>query len=1008
MAYHIDVTGTSGNITQIQYDRLKADADSYVILRTNDGVVRQLNFALERANVLLYSKIHGQNSMIVEVNPNLSYNFRTETIETTEHKTERITADSTTTEYPTAKSAFEYINSVVGISTYLLTVEASNINQNPSNPTKILSFGSAQLKFTAKQGYYLPDDVTVTNATRVWDQLTGTLTISKPTGDVRITISGVAITYSISTNLTNVKAVAGNATSIKTDETKVLTFKAEPGYSLPATEKVQNATGIWEKNSGSLVLTKPTGSVTITLVGKIIVYSIIVVANNIEQVSDNPKTITKGQTRVLRFSTVTGYNYPNSVTVTGAASSSWEKSTGTLTLVGGTGNISVNIAGSPQAYSITTNLTNVTANASNPKVIYRDSSVELKFTANDGYELPASIPTVTNVGSQSWNKTTGMLNLYNPTGDVTVTISGVMIGIEKYTSPQELSVARTDLAAENTTKYAMFFGGKIADGSATNAIDLYDAALTKTIKSLSVSARYGLKATRPSKGTYSFFAGGETSSGKAYNFISVISENAILYIAKTFELTGGGLGLGATNLPDYALFAGGENGLTVDCFTGGSLTKTIVPDLSVASRYMGAGCVSSGYSGYALFAGGWIAASNTTVKNVDAYDRFLTKSLPLELSIGRSDIVSAGIGDNFEYSYTLFVGGLKDHTNSSSMSDAVDVYDRSLTRGVPLSLSRARAYSSAGPIKSHAIIYGGNIGLVANDTVDAYDMSLTRSIPESLSTGRFASAATIIGDYALCGGGSTKASIFASATPTNTVDTYTTFVADPIFENNSWATIAKVFKSGTANKIWNVGDTKTITSKSGKQYTIRIADMQSGRYAYADGSGNSNGVLEFVELINLSGTIYFEMNKTETNTGGFASSDLRNTSLPSILADLPDDMQAAMSEVNVLSGTGDGTTSGTSSSANKLFLPAEMEMFDAKHYSIGLEECPLGQFDYYKTHNTNADRIKREVGTAESYYYWLRSPCSGNTYKFCAVYYFGDYYSIVANEDFEVAPIFAI
>lgn len=1005
MAYHIDVTGISGNITQIQYDRLKADADSYVILRTNDGVVRQLNFALERANVLLYSKIHGQNSMIVEVNPNLSYNFRTETIETTENKTETITADSTTTEYPTAKTAFEYINSVVGISTYLLTVDASNINQNPSNPTKILSFGSVQLKFTAKQGYYLPDDVTVTNATSVWDKLTGTLTISKPTGDVSITISGVAITYSISTSLTNVNAVAGNATSIKTDETKVLTFTAEPGYSLPATVKVQNATGIWDKNSGSLVLTKPTGSVTITLVGTLTVYSIIIVASHITQVSGNPTTITKGQTRVLRFNTVTGYNYPNSVTVTGAASSSWEKSTGTLTLVGGTGNISVNIAGSPQAYSITTNLTNVTANASNPKVIYRDSSVELKFTANDGYELPASIPTVTNVGSQSWNKTTGKLNLYNPTGSVTVTISGVMIGIEKYTSPQELSVARTDLAAENTTKYAMFFGGKIADGSATNAIDLYDAALTKTIKSLSVSARYGLKATRPSKGTYSFFAGGETSSGKAYNFISVISENAILYIAKTFELTGGGLGLGATNLPDYALFAGGENGLTVDCFTGSSLTKTIVPDLSVASRYMGAGCVSSGYTGYALFAGGWIAASNTTVKNVDAYDRFLTKSLPLELSIGRSDIVSAGIGDNFEYSYTLFAGGLKDHTNSSSLSDAVDVYDRSLTRGVPLSLSRARAYSSAGPIKSHAIIYGGNIGLVANDTVDAYDMSLTRSIPESLSTGKFASAATIIGDYALCGGGSTKASIFASATPTNTVDTYTTFVADPIFENNSWATIAKVFKSGQASQFWSVGDTKKITAFGGVQYTIRIADMQTGRYDYADGSGSSKGVFEFVECVNRLGQTAFSMNSTRTNAGGFASSHLRNADLQNIFSDLPDDMQAAISEVNVLSGTGSGTTSGTSSSANKLFLPAEMEMFDAKHYSIGLEECPLGQFDYYKAHNTNADRKKTRGSTNT---YWLRSSYANSSATFCSINNIGSQDGTLADDEIGVAPIFAI
>ena len=231
---------------------------------------------------------------------------------------------------------------------------------------------------------------------------------------------------------------------------------------------------------------------------------------------------------------------------------------------------------------------------------------------------------------------------------------------------------------------------------------------------------------------------------------------------------------------------------------------------------------------------------------------------------------------------------------------------------------------------------------------------------------------------------------------------------NPTFSENAWAVIATAFKSGQASQFWSVGDTKTITTKSGRQYTIRIADMQAGRYAYADGSGSSNGVLEFVELINLNETTRFQMNTTSTNAGGFESSYLRNTTLPNILADLPDDMQAAMSEVNVLSGTGSGTTSGTSSSANKLFLPAEMEMFDAKHNSIGLEECPKGQFDYYKTHNTNADRVKKTVETTSSQVWWLRSPYSGYYSGFCIVSYDGSYYNNSAYSYNGVAPCFAI
>lgn len=230
---------------------------------------------------------------------------------------------------------------------------------------------------------------------------------------------------------------------------------------------------------------------------------------------------------------------------------------------------------------------------------------------------------------------------------------------------------------------------------------------------------------------------------------------------------------------------------------------------------------------------------------------------------------------------------------------------------------------------------------------------------------------------------------------------------DPVFGNNDWSQIMVAFKSGTASTLWNVGDTKKITSISGKEYTIRIADMQEGRYTYATGEP-THGVLEFVELIDLNGTTTFNMNDSSTNAGGFAQSKMKTVHLPDILADLPVDMQEAIGEINVLSGTGSGSASGTSSSVCKLFLPAEMEMFDAKHYSIGLEECPKGQFDYYKTHNADSDRIKQYVGTTSSKWYWLRSPLSGDNGNFCNVTSNGNYDYNIANSTGGVAPCFAI
>ena len=48
-------------------------------------------------------------------------------------------------------------------------------------------------KFSASSGYVLPDTVTVIGAKSVWDESTGNLTLSDPTGKVTIQITGKAV-----------------------------------------------------------------------------------------------------------------------------------------------------------------------------------------------------------------------------------------------------------------------------------------------------------------------------------------------------------------------------------------------------------------------------------------------------------------------------------------------------------------------------------------------------------------------------------------------------------------------------------------------------------------------------------------------------------------------------------------------------------------------------------------------------------------------------------------------
>ena len=91
--------------------------------------------------------------------------------------------------------------------------------------------------------------------------------MSNPTGAVSITVAGVAKSYTITPTLTNVTAASENATTIATGETKVLTYTAASGYTLPDSVTVTGATGVWNKDAGTLTLSNPTANVTFTIAG---------------------------------------------------------------------------------------------------------------------------------------------------------------------------------------------------------------------------------------------------------------------------------------------------------------------------------------------------------------------------------------------------------------------------------------------------------------------------------------------------------------------------------------------------------------------------------------------------------------------------------------------------------------------------------------------------------------------------------------------------------------------
>lgn len=224
-------------------------------------------------------------------------------------------------------------------------------------------------------------------------------------------------------------------------------------------------------------------------------------------------------------------------------------------------------------------------------------------------------------------------------------------------------------------------------------------------------------------------------------------------------------------------------------------------------------------------------------------------------------------------------------------------------------------------------------------------------------------------------------------------------VIDPVLENNSWETIKAAFRAGVAADYWQVGDTKTINVYDGYTYTVRIADMAEGRYAYSDGSGYSNNVFEFVECM----ATVRQINSTSTNVGGFAACAMRTALNTTVYNQLPVDLRAVIAEVSISSTIGGGS-SEVSFSDNKLFLASEQEIFGTTIYS---KSVPV-QFGYWALHNSNADRIKTAINSTSVLDWWLRNPIFGFDSLFCHVSMVGDSDNFYSDSFKGVCPFFCL
>ena len=196
----------------------------------------------------------------------------------------------------------------------------------------------------------------------------------------------------------------------------------------------------------------------------------------------------------------------------------------------------------------------------------------------------------------------------------------------------------------------------------------------------------------------------------------------------------------------------------------------------------------------------------------------------------------------------------------------------------------------------------------------------------------------------------------------------------PTFADSDWATIAELSENGQAQTFFSVGDEKTISLTTGEQITLVILDFNHDDLTGGGKAGMTIG------MKNLLATTY-RMNETTTNEGGWDESEMRTSTMATLLSQLPSDLQGVIKQVNKKATAGIQSENITTS-ADKLWLLAEVEVDGTTSAGYADEG---EQYEYWKTVKDGtvaADRIKylsNGSGSADSW--WLRSPnVSASTY----------------------------
>lgn len=321
---------------------------------------------------------------------------------------------------------------------YTITVDGSNYHADSSNPERLEKGKPWSLTYFADTGFRIM--TASSNYVNANIQYSGTpvtsVTISddNATKDLKVYLtvveSQVTPKYTVTANLTNVTADPSNVTEVNQGDTFTLIYTVDEGNTLDS--YTSNIGTISVEGNKVTVTGTATENIVVTISASVHAITVPVQAtlgDGVVADSANPVEVETGKTFILKYNLASGFQNISATTTVGVVAINEAKTQAVISGQAGSDHIIVNVTAQkiPDVFVLTEELTNVTADESNPSQFAKGSSFSLIYHAKENYRILNATCNYVNANIEYSGTPHDMVVISddNVTKDIHVVVTGV-------------------------------------------------------------------------------------------------------------------------------------------------------------------------------------------------------------------------------------------------------------------------------------------------------------------------------------------------------------------------------------------------------------------------------------------------------------------------------------------------------------------------------------------------------------------------------------------------------